>query len=148
MKAILEPSWREILKGETEKNYFAELTKFVEEERKRGAVYPAEDKTFAAFALTPFESVKVVILGQDPYHEPGQAQGLAFYVPDNVTPPPSLVNIAKELADDSPECGAGKDSMPDLVAWASQGVLLRNATLTVAAHQAASHQGHGRETFT
>jgi uracil-DNA glycosylase len=100
-------------------------------------VFPPRQKIFEAFNRTPFDDVKVVILGQDPYHEPGQAQGLSFYVPENVKPPPSLRNIAKEL---------GK--MPDLLSWADQGVLLLNATLTVEAHKAGSHQKKGWETFT
>lgn len=117
--------------------YFSSLEAFVRDAYANGEVFPAKEKIFEAFNLTHFESVKAVIVGQDPYHEPGQAQGLSFYVPPDVKAPPSLKNIAKEL---------GK--MPDMISWAKQGVLLLNATLTVAAHKAASHQGKGWERFT
>ena len=137
MKVKIEDSWNRILAEEFEKPYFASLVQFVKSAYANGVVYPPPGKIFEAFNRTPFNKVKAVIIGQDPYHEPGQAQGLCFYVPPNVTPPPSLVNIAKEL---------GK--MPDLLSWADQGVLLLNATLTVAAHRAGSHQGKGWEAFT
>lgn len=137
MKVKIEDSWNRILAEEFEKPYFASLVQFVKSAYANGVVYPPPGKIFEAFNRTPFDKVKAVIIGQDPYHEPGQAQGLCFYVPPNVTPPPSLVNIAKEL---------GK--MPDLLSWADQGVLLLNATLTVAAHRAGSHQGKGWEAFT
>ena len=137
MKVVIEESWHRELAGEFEEPYFAELAEFVRGAYRRGPCYPPPGLIFNAFAQTPFDAVKVVILGQDPYHEPGQAQGLAFYVPPEVTPPPSLRNIAKELG-----------HMPDLMSWARQGVLLLNATLTVAAHQAGSHQGRGWERFT
>jgi len=137
MKVKIEESWNRILAEEFEKPYFASLVQFVKSAYANGVVYPPPGKIFEAFNRTPFDKVKAVIIGQDPYHEPGQAQGLCFYVPPNVTPPPSLVNIAKEL---------GK--MPDLLSWADQGVLLLNATLTVAAHRAGSHQGKGWEAFT
>ncbi len=137
MEATLEDSWRRILAPEFDKPYFARLTDFVRRAYASGEVYPPQDRIFAAFNRTPFDRVKVVILGQDPYHEPGQAQGLAFYVPPEIRTPPSLANIAKELG-----------HTPDLLSWADQGVLLLNATLTVAAHQAASHQKQGWETFT
>ena len=137
MKVIIEESWHRELAGEFEEPYFAELAEFVRGAYRHGPCYPPPGLIFNAFAQTPFDAVKVVILGQDPYHEPGQAQGLAFYVPPQVTPPPSLRNIAKELG-----------HMPDLMSWARQGVLLLNATLTVAAHQAGSHQGRGWERFT
>ncbi|MBR2983858.1 MAG: uracil-DNA glycosylase [Kiritimatiellae bacterium] len=139
MDVKIEESWKRELSGEFEKPYFSELAAFVRGEYASGAVYPPAKFIFHAFDRTPFDKVKVVILGQDPYHEPGQAQGLAFYVPPGIRTPPSLVNIAKEL---------GKGAVPDLLRWADQGVLLLNATLTVAAHRAGSHQGRGWETFT
>lgn len=137
MIADIHPSWRNILDEESGKPYFATLMTFIENAYSSSVVFPPRQKIFEAFNRTPFDDVKVVILGQDPYHEPGQAQGLSFYVPENVKPPPSLRNIAKEL---------GK--MPDLLSWADQGVLLLNATLTVEAHKAGSHQKKGWETFT
>ena len=139
MDVKIEESWKRELSGEFEKPYFSELAAFVRGEYASGEVYPPAKFIFHAFDRTPFDKVKVVILGQDPYHEPGQAQGLAFYVPPGIRTPPSLVNIAKEL---------GKGAVPDLLRWADQGVLLLNATLTVAAHRAGSHQGRGWETFT
>lgn len=139
MEVKIEESWKRVLSEEFEKPYFTALAEFVRSEYRSGEVYPPAGLIFNAFARTPFEKVKVVILGQDPYHEPGQAQGLAFYVPPAVRTPPSLRNIAKEL---------GKNSIPDLLSWTDQGVLLLNATLTVAAHRAGSHQGKGWETFT
>lgn len=139
MEVKIEESWKGVLSEEFEKPYFTALAEFVRSEYRSGEVYPPAGLIFNAFARTPFEKVKVVILGQDPYHEPGQAQGLAFYVPPAVRTPPSLRNIAKEL---------GKNSIPDLLSWTDQGVLLLNATLTVAAHRAGSHQGKGWETFT
>jgi uracil-DNA glycosylase len=135
----IEASWKRELAEEFEKPYFSDLTEFVRGEYASSVVYPPAKFIFHAFDRTPFDKVKVVILGQDPYHEPGQAQGLAFYVPPGIRTPPSLLNIAKEL---------GKGSVPDLLHWADQGVLLLNATLTVAAHRAGSHQGKGWETFT
>lgn len=135
----IEASWKRELAEEFEKPYFSDLTEFVRGEYSAGVVYPPAKLIFHAFDRTPFDKVKVVILGQDPYHEPGQAQGLAFYVPPGIRTPPSLLNIAKEL---------GKGSVPDLLHWADQGVLLLNATLTVAAHRAGSHQGKGWENFT
>ena len=126
-----------MLAREVEKPYFVGLTDFVRNAYRTGTVYPPPGKIFAAFDRTPFDRVKVVILGQDPYHEPGQAQGLCFYVPPEVKDPPSLVNIAKELG-----------HRPDLLSWTDQGVLLLNATLTVEAHRAGSHQGKGWEVFT
>ena len=137
MEVKIEESWKRILAEEFEKPYFAELVRFVKDAYASGVVYPPAGKIFNAFNRTPFDAVKVVILGQDPYHEPGQAQGLSFYVPPGIPPPPSLVNIAKELG-----------HMPDLLKWADQGVLLLNATLTVAAHRALSHQNRGWEVFT
>jgi len=137
MDVKIEESWKRALADEFEKPYFATLANFVKAAYASGAVYPPARFIFNAFNRTPFDKVKVVILGQDPYHEPGQAQGLAFYVPPSVDAPPSLVNIAKEVG-----------HMPDLLAWSDQGVLLLNATLTVAAHRAGSHQNRGWETFT
>lgn len=137
MIADIHPSWHNILDEESGKPYFTTLMTFIENAYSSSVVFPPRQKIFEAFNRTPFDDVKVVILGQDPYHEPGQAQGLSFYVPENVKPPPSLRNIAKEL---------GK--MPDLLSWADQGVLLLNATLTVEAHKAGSHQKKGWETFT
>lgn len=137
MNFIKENTWNDILAPEFEKPYFTELMNFVDTAYSSTTVYPSKDKIFEAFNLAPFNKVKVIILGQDPYHEPGQAQGLCFYVPPSVKAPPSLKNIAKEL---------GK--MPDLLSWANQGVLLLNATLTVEAHKAGSHQKKGWEEFT
>lgn len=137
MKFINENTWNDILAPEFEKPYFTELMNFVDTAYSSTTVYPSKDKIFEAFNLAPFNKVKVIILGQDPYHEPDQAQGLCFYVPPSVKAPPSLKNIAKEL---------GK--MPDLLSWANQGVLLLNATLTVEAHKAGSHQKKGWEDFT
>jgi len=137
MEVKIEESWKRELQPEFDKPYFAELAAFVRAAYAKGPVYPPAKRIFEAFNRTPFDKVKAVILGQDPYHEPGQAQGLCFYVPPEVPAPPSLVNIAKELG-----------HMPDLLSWADQGVLLLNATLTVAAHRAGSHQNKGWETFT
>lgn len=137
MDVRIDESWKRVLAPEFDKPYFATLTNFVRDAYRTRIVYPPAKKIFAAFDRTPFDRVKVVILGQDPYHEPGQAQGLCFYVPPEVKDPPSLVNIAKELG-----------HRPDLLSWTDQGVLLLNATLTVEAHKAGSHQGKGWETFT
>ncbi len=145
MEVKIEPSWKAALAGEFEKPYFAELAAFVKDAYRHASVYPPAGKIFEAFNRTPFDKVKVIIIGQDPYHEPGQAQGLCFYVPPGIRTPPSLVNIAQELADD---CGGDKGTVPDLLSWTDQGVLLLNATLTVEAHRAGSHQGKGWETFT
>jgi len=148
MDVRIDESWRKLLQPEFDSPYFAELARFVRSEYSRGRVYPPGKLIFAAFDRTPVDKVKVVILGQDPYHEPGQAQGLAFYVPPDVRTPPSLLNIAKELAAEYPERAAAGSPTPDLLSWADQGVLLLNATLTVAAGRAGSHQGRGWETFT
>ena len=142
----LDDSWKRTLEGEFAKEYFAALERFVAGAYASGEVYPPRERIFAAFNRTPFDRVKVVILGQDPYHEPGQAQGLAFYVPAEVRTPPSLRNIGKELSADIPS--PSRPPVPDLTAWADQGVLLLNATLTVAAHRAGSHQKKGWEVFT
>lgn len=142
---LMETSWRPILIEETEKPYFKTLRQFVAEERRQGVVYPPKEQEFAALHLTPFEKVSVLILGQDPYHGPNQAQGLCFSVRRGVPPPPSLQNIYKELRDD---VGCVIPPHGDLTQWAEQGVLLLNAVLTVRAGQAASHGGKGWETFT
>lgn len=137
--------WFEALRSEFEAPYFAELKSFLVQERAAHAVYPKGRDIFRAFHATPFEQVRVVILGQDPYHGPGQAHGLCFSVPDGVALPPSLQNIFQELRRDlhlpQPETG-------NLSPWATQGVLLLNATLTVRAGEAGSHQGKGWERFT
>lgn len=145
MSVEIEQSWKEKLADEFEKEYFKELTNFVKEEYESGPVYPHPKNIFRAFELTPFDDVKVVILGQDPYHGPKQAIGLSFAVEDGVTLPPSLRNIYKELESDlgKPALGSG-----NLSRWAKQGVLLLNATLTVRARSANSHQGKGWEHFT
>ena len=149
MEVAIEESWKRVLGAEFEKAYFVELTNFVRKAYADGRCYPPGKLIFNAFNRTPFDKVKVVILGQDPYHEPGQAQGLAFYVPPGIQTPPSLVNISRELAEDLASGTQAKPpAVPDLLSWTDQGVLLLNATLTVAAHRAGSHQGHGWETFT
>lgn len=145
MNVKIDNSWREHIGAEFEKPYFSALTDFVRHEYTTTTCYPPGSLIFNAFNLCPFDRVKVVIIGQDPYHEPGQAQGLSFSVPEGVPFPPSLQNIFKEIQFD-----LGKPMPPtgDLTRWAEQGVLLLNATLTVRAHQAASHQRHGWEQFT
>lgn len=140
-----QTDWNPILKRELEKPYFAELRTFVDDERRRHEVFPAPEDVFAALHLTPYADVKVLILGQDPYHGPGQAHGLAFSVRPGVQVPPSLANIYTELESD---LGVPRPDHGCLDAWARQGVLLLNATLTVRARQAASHQKRGWETFT
>jgi len=141
----IEESWKNILKAEFEMPYFGELKQFLVEEKKKFVVYPPGALIFSAFNHTPFNKVKVVILGQDPYHGPGQAHGLCFSVPDGVKPPPSLVNIFKEIETD---LGIKMPATGNLINWAEQGVLLLNATLTVRASQAGSHQKKGWELFT
>ncbi len=137
--------WNPLLRAETEKDYWQKLMGFVASERRRGPVYPPKDEVFAALHLTPHASVKALILGQDPYHGPNQAHGLCFSVRPGVPKPPSLENIFQELRDD---LGCEVPAHGSLEAWARQGVLLLNATLTVRARQAASHQRKGWETFT
>ena len=137
--------WNPLLRGEFEKPYWKELQSFVRDERERCTVYPAHDEVFAALHRTAYADVKAMILGQDPYHGPRQAHGLCFSVQDGVAVPPSLANIFNELRDD---VGVPVPAHGNLGAWASRGVLLLNATLTVRAGQAASHQGKGWETFT
>ncbi|MBQ6046081.1 MAG: uracil-DNA glycosylase [Bacteroidales bacterium] len=142
----IEPTWLEVLRPQFEAPYFAELKDFLVSERQQHTCYPPGSEIFNAFNTTPFDKVKVVIIGQDPYHEPGQAHGLCFSVKQGIAVPPSLVNIIKEINSD---LGCNIDTLHgDLTGWAEQGVLLLNATLTVRAHQAGSHQKHGWEQFT
>lgn len=145
MAVRLEKSWKELLQDEFEKDYFKTLSEFVHSEYKKSTVYPPAKFIFNALDSLPVDKVKVVILGQDPYHGPGQAHGLSFSVPDGIALPPSLKNIYKELEND-----LGKKSPPsgNLDRWAKEGVLLLNATLTVRAHLAGSHQNKGWEQFT
>ncbi|MDR1980510.1 MAG: uracil-DNA glycosylase [Tannerellaceae bacterium] len=145
MDVKIEQGWKEQLAEEFEKAYFKQLTDFVKQEYRQGAVYPPGHLIFSAFDHCPFDQVKVVILGQDPYHEPGQAHGLCFSVREGVPFPPSLLNIFKEIEHD---CKKPLPENGDLTRWADQGVLLLNATLTVRRHQAGSHQNKGWETFT
>lgn len=141
----IEPTWLPVLQDEFNAEYFQQLKQFLVEEKQLQTIYPPGGLIFSAFNRTPFDKVKVVILGQDPYHGPGQANGLCFSVSPGIKQPPSLVNIFKEMQADLdipiPKTG-------NLEPWADQGVLLLNATLTVRAHQAGSHQGKGWETFT
>ena len=141
----METTWRPVLIAETEKPYWKPLQQFVKDERKKYTVFPPDKEVFAALHLTPYEKVSVLILGQDPYHETGQAHGLCFSVRPAVAIPPSLQNIYKELHDD---LGCQIPNNGCLTPWAEQGVLLLNAVLTVRAHQANSHQGKGWENFT
>ncbi|MFZ0283267.1 MAG: uracil-DNA glycosylase [Bacteroidales bacterium] len=145
MEVKIEESWKARLKEEFEKDYFVRLTAFVREEYRLTPVFPPGALIFNAFNLCPFEKVKAVILGQDPYHGPGQAHGLCFSVRDGIAFPPSLINIFKEIGSD---LSIPRPSSGDLTKWAEQGVLLLNATLTVRAHQAGSHQKKGWEEFT
>ena len=145
MNVQIEPTWKEQLAPEFDKPYFAQLTERVRQEYTAGACYPPGKLIFNAFKLTPFDRVKVVIIGQDPYHEPGQAHGLSFSVQDGVQFPPSLQNIFKEIEQD---LGTPVPSTGNLTRWAEQGVLLLNATLTVRAHQANSHATFGWQQFT
>jgi len=141
----METTWRPVLLSETEKPYWKPLQQFVRDERKKFTVFPPDKEVFAALHLTPYEKVSVLILGQDPYHDDGQAHGLCFSVRPEVAIPPSLQNIYKELRDD---LGCQIPNNGCLTPWAEQGVLLLNAVLTVRAHQANSHQGKGWENFT
>lgn len=145
MNVKIDSSWQKPLASQFDAPYFRTLTDFVKARYAAGPVYPSPGRIFAAFDACPFDKVKVVIIGQDPYHEPGQAIGMCFAVPDGVTIPPSLVNIYKEMKDD---VGGEIPASGNLDYLARQGVLLLNATLTVEAHRAGSHQGHGWETFT
>ena len=145
MDVRISPDWKAVLAPEFEKPYFAELTDFVRKEYLRARIYPQGKNIFRAFDKCPFDSLKVVIIGQDPYHEEGQANGLCFSVGDGVPFPPSLQNIFKEVHDDT---GAPIPASGNLDRWAEQGVLMLNAVLTVRAHEAASHAGMGWERFT
>ena len=145
MDVKIEESWKTQLSSQFEQPYFQQLVQFVRAEYAAGTCYPPGSLIFNAFHATPFDNVKVVILGQDPYHDEGQAHGLCFSVNDGVAFPPSLQNIFKEIQQ---ETGAPIPSSGNLTRWAHQGVLLLNSMLTVRAHQAGSHQGHGWEQFT
>ena len=145
-EVVIEPEWKEVLHDFFETETFSSLADFVRHEYSTRKVFPPPKDMFRAFSLTPFSKVKVVILGQDPYHDDGQACGLCFSVPEGVTVPPSLKNIYKEIEND---IGVTKDMGDgDLTAWADQGVFLLNAILTVVAHSPASHKGKGWEEFT
>ena len=144
-KAILPNQWQEVLQSEIEKPYFSELMDFVDNAYQTKTIYPPKEQIFNAFKECALDNVKVVILGQDPYHDEGQANGLCFSVNNGIKLPPSLVNIFKEI---ERNYGVVIPTNGDLSRWASQGVLLLNASLTVEAHQAGSHQGKGWETFT
>ena len=141
----METDWNPLLRDQFARPYFADLRRFVEDERRRHEVFPAPDQELAALHATSCADTKVMILGQDPYHGPGQAHGLCFSVQRGVAVPPSLRNIFKELHSDT---GVAVPSHGNLSAWAARGVLMLNATLTVRAGQAGSHQGHGWEKFT
>ena len=145
MNVQIDESWRSHIGGEFDTPYFAHLTQFVRAEYQQHTCYPPGRLIFNAFNLCPFDHVRVVIIGQDPYHEQGQAMGLSFSVPDGIAMPPSLLNIFKEIEGD---VGTSMPVSGNLTRWAEQGVLLLNATLTVRAHAAGSHQRHGWETFT
>jgi uracil-DNA glycosylase len=145
MDVKIEDTWKSKLKEEFNKEYFIKLAEFIREEYKVNTIYPPASLIFNAFNLCPFENTKAVIIGQDPYHGPGQAHGLCFSVRDGVEFPPSLINIFKEIELD---LGYKKPLSGNLERWARQGVLLLNATLTVRAHQAGSHQRKGWEQFT
>lgn len=146
MEVRIEQSWKEVLKEEFDMSYFKDLAGRLHAEKDAGnVIYPPGSKIFNAFNLTPFDKVKVVILGQDPYHNPGQAEGLSFSVPEGIQPPPSLLNIYREIEND---LGVTLHKNGSLKGWAEQGVFLLNAILTVRAGQAASHSGIGWQTFT
>src|SRR5258708_6819059 len=141
----LPESWLGHLQNELQQPYFKKLAQFVDEERQHFTVFPPEREVFSAFRLTPYENVNVLLLGQDPYHDDNQAHGLCFSVRPGIKPPPSLVNMFKELRDD---VGFRIPNNGYLVPWAQQGILMLNAVLTVRAHSANSHKNHGWETFT
>ncbi|MBQ7449040.1 MAG: uracil-DNA glycosylase [Paludibacteraceae bacterium] len=145
MQVRIDPTWQQLLQPEFDKPYFELLTSYVRSEYQSTTIYPPAGQIFRAFDICPVDKVKVVILGQDPYHEPKQANGLSFSVNQGVTFPPSLQNIYKEINDD---LGHPSITQGDLTPWAKQGVLLLNATLTVRAHLAGSHQGKGWEVLT
>lgn len=145
MDVKIEDSWKVLLKDEFEKNYFSELTAFIKDEYAHNRIFPPGRMIFNAFNRCSVDKTKVIILGQDPYHGPGQAHGLSFSVPEGIRQPPSLQNIFKEIQND---VGVSIPTSGNLERWADQGVLLLNATLTVRAHQAGSHQNRGWEQFT
>jgi uracil-DNA glycosylase len=145
MRVQLPADWKAVLADELKKPYFQELKQFVTEERAKHKVFPPESDVFNAFTLTPYERVKVLLLGQDPYHDDGQAHGLCFSVRPGMKPPPSLVNVFQELHND---LGCKIPNNGYLTSWAEQGVMLLNAVLTVVAHKPNSHKDHGWETFT
>src|SRR5215203_4779972 len=146
MDVKIEASWKEALKDEFNKSYFRQITEHIKTERSQGkTIYPPGSLIFNAFEKTPFSNVKAVILGQDPYHGPGQAMGLSFSVPRGVSPPPSLINIFKELHNDT---GTPIPKHGDLTRWAEQGVMLLNASLTVRAAEPMSHSKIGWDIFT
>lgn len=145
MDIKIEQSWKSVLASEFEKSYFSDLIQFIKYEYETHTCYPPGNKIFSAFDYTPFNNVKVIILGQDPYHGPKQANGLCFSVADGIASPPSLQNMFKEIDSD---LGISTPSSGNLERWAAEGVLLLNATLSVRAHQAGSHQGKGWEQFT
>jgi uracil-DNA glycosylase len=146
MQIQLPESWNELLASEISQPYFQKLTTFVDEERKNSVIFPSEPDVFSAFNLTPYEQVKVLLLGQDPYHDDNQAHGLCFSVLPGIKPPPSLVNMYKELRSDVDGFEIPKHGY--LVSWAQQGVLMLNAVLTVRAHTPNSHKNQGWEKFT
>lgn len=145
MNVSIDKSWQKVLQDEFDKDYFKELVQFVKQEYQKTTCYPPGNLIFNAFDHCPFDDTKVVILGQDPYHGKGQAQGLCFSVPDHIPQPPSLENIFKEIKTD---IGKPVPQSGNLTRWADQGILLLNATLSVRAHQAGSHQNKGWEKFT
>jgi uracil-DNA glycosylase len=145
MDVKIDPTWKAVLNDEFEKEYFIKLAEFIKQEYRNSTIYPPGSLIFNAFNLCPLNSIKAVIIGQDPYHGPGQAHGLCFSVREGVEFPPSLINIFKEIEMD---LGIHRPLSGNLERWASQGVLLLNATLTVRAHQAGSHQKRGWEQFT
>lgn len=148
---VIDPSWKPLLDAEFAADYMGELRGYLAERKGQGAVvFPHSSQWFNAFSLTPLDAVKVVILGQDPYHGPGQAHGLSFSVPEGVIPPPSLVNIYKEIDEEFPDEARrlSGERRGNLEGWARQGVFLLNSVLTVERGEAASHQGRGWETFT
>ncbi len=145
MEVRINPSWKQLLQGEFDKPYFGQLAEFVREEYTRNTCYPKGSEVFAAFSHCAPHELKAVLIGQDPYHGPGQAHGLCFSVRDGLSHPPSLINIFKEIEADT---GSPYPESGNLERWAEQGVLLLNATLTVRANQAGSHQNKGWETFT
>jgi uracil-DNA glycosylase len=140
-----EVSWKSLLAAEKQKEYFQQILRYVEQERQQRLIFPAKENVFNAFKLTDFQNIKVVILGQDPYHNDGQAHGLSFSVPNNIAQPPSLKNIFKELATD---CQESTPQSGNLECWAKQGVFLLNSILTVRAHEPASHSNIGWQQFT